>query len=154
MRTGNSDHLGLHNSGNVVVKPSGNRKEYIIIGNVSSYFLTDLSEKYLISDGQQRLTTTMLVLAAVRDELKSRGETTGDRYFSRIFLRSGNQETRLLPSLLDRPAFEGIMTAAHLAPEAKESIQFKAYIHFKVTTKQIYPNIKKSRAFRRNKLLN
>merc|ERR1712156_883577 len=72
------DHLGHHNSGNVVVKPNQN-KELIVI------------------DGQQRLTTTLILLITLRNRMKSPKEANkyilnGDKY-------------RLIPSYLDRPAF-------------------------------------------------
>ena len=45
---GTRDHLGLHNTGNVVIKPNESSKELIIL------------------DGQQRLTTTFIVLSALK----------------------------------------------------------------------------------------
>ena len=56
---GSRDHLGLHNSGNVVVKK--------LVENSTEFFVC--------IDGQQRLTTTLLLCAALRDamlDLKSR----------------------------------------------------------------------------------
>ena len=45
---GKRDHLGVHNTGNVVLK------------------LSSMDEGYIVIDGQQRITTTMLFLAALR----------------------------------------------------------------------------------------
>ena len=45
---GKRDHLGVHNTGNVVLKTSQHGDGYIVV------------------DGQQRITTTMLLLAALR----------------------------------------------------------------------------------------
>ena len=45
---GQRDHLGVHNTGNVVLKTSQHGDGYIVV------------------DGQQRITTTMLLLAALR----------------------------------------------------------------------------------------
>ena len=56
---GSRDHLGLHNSGNVVVKK----------------FVENSTEFFVCIDGQQRLTTTLLLCAALRDamlDLRSR----------------------------------------------------------------------------------
>jgi len=50
---GKRDHLGIHNSGNLIVKKSQHNEGLIII------------------DGQQRITTTMLLLSAINDELTS-----------------------------------------------------------------------------------
>jgi len=48
-RRGNRDHLGIHNTGNFVVHWSEHDQGFIII------------------DGQQRMTTTMILLAALRN---------------------------------------------------------------------------------------
>ena len=45
---GKRDHLGVHNSGNIVLK------------------LSTVDDGFIVIDGQQRITTTMLFLAAVR----------------------------------------------------------------------------------------
>ena len=45
---GQRDHLGVHNTGNVVLKTSKHGDGFIVI------------------DGQQRITTTMLLLTALR----------------------------------------------------------------------------------------
>ena len=47
-RHGKRDHLGLHNSGNVVVKKCKQTADLIVI------------------DGQQRITTTLILLTALR----------------------------------------------------------------------------------------
>merc|ERR1711892_1642464 len=53
---GKRDHLGIHNSGNLIVKKSAHKEGLIII------------------DGQQRITTTMILLAALKDELITMGK--------------------------------------------------------------------------------
>ena len=55
---GKRDHLGVHNTGNVVLKTSQHGDGYIVV------------------DGQQRITTTMLLLAALR-HVKSVGGVLG-----------------------------------------------------------------------------
>ena len=45
---GKRDHLGVHNTGNVVLK------------------LSSIDNGYIVIDGQQRITTTTLFLAALR----------------------------------------------------------------------------------------
>ena len=51
MVRGQRDHLGVHNTGNVVLKTSKHGDGFIVI------------------DGQQRITTTMLLLTALRHGL-------------------------------------------------------------------------------------
>ena len=51
---GKRDHLGVHNTGNVVLKAAQDGEGFIVV------------------DGQQRITTTMLLLTALR-QVKSGG---------------------------------------------------------------------------------
>ena len=60
--TGKRDHLGLHNSGNVVVK------QVEVKGSSAT----------ILIDGQQRLTTTLLLCAALRDALLQLPTLTAD----------------------------------------------------------------------------
>ena len=63
---------------------------------------------YLIVDGQQRLTTLLLVLAALRDWQKGKDQKAVDR-LNQLYLRNehaeGTDRYKLLPTRLDREAF-------------------------------------------------
>jgi hypothetical protein len=111
---GKRDHLGHHNTGNVVIKPNDDTNEYIII------------------DGQQRLTTTMICIAAIRDQIRAMNKTENDSN-SWIFMKSkssSNKLTRILPSYLDRSAYFSIMNGKSLT-ESDGSKQFEAYEFFR-----------------------
>lgn len=75
-------------------------------------------EEYLVVDGQQRLTTLTILLAAIRDH---RAETEDPNHFDRIneqFLTNKwevDQPLKLIPTQKDRPSYEATMRAA---PEA------------------------------------
>ena len=66
MVRGKRDHIGNHNTGNIVLKValSGKRNSYS-----SNFFLQKSDEQtpgFIVIDGQQRITTTMLFITAVR----------------------------------------------------------------------------------------
>ena len=66
-------------------------------------------QRWLVVDGQQRLTTLMLAFAALRDHLKEMGDTRGvDRVHRQILVNEfheGADHYRLLPTQADREAF-------------------------------------------------
>ena len=63
---------------------------------------------YLIVDGQQRLTTLMLILAAIRDVAASTDTKVIERY-NELYLinkfQSGDAYFRLVPTQADRPSY-------------------------------------------------
>ena len=68
--------------------------------------------KYVLIDGQQRLTTLLVLMAAIRDKVR---ETPGNlaQKIDDILLKNRHQEGtdvyKLLPTQVDRPAFTAIM---------------------------------------------
>lgn len=66
-------------------------------------------QKWLVVDGQQRLTTLMLAFTALRDQLKDSGDPRGAERIHRQILVNEYQEAldhyRLLPTQADRQAF-------------------------------------------------
>lgn len=99
---GKRDHFGHHSTGNVVVKPNKNQ-ELIII------------------DGQQRLTTTLIMLISLRNRMKNSIEANK-------YLING-ENYRLIPSYLDRKAFYSMIDSTETKIDTS-SHQWKAYDHF------------------------
>ena len=104
---GESDYFGQHSTGKVRVKPN-EKNELIII------------------DGQQRFTTTLILLAALRNRMSNQNKANK-------YLIAGN-DYRLIPSYLDRPAFYSIISTKNEAdienyPDSA-SHQWKAYHYF------------------------
>ncbi|MEW2557558.1 GmrSD restriction endonuclease domain-containing protein [Streptomyces griseorubiginosus] len=66
-------------------------------------------QRWLVVDGQQRLTTLMLALTALRDRYRERGaERDADRIHDLVLVnryRNGDDHYRLLPTQADREAF-------------------------------------------------
>merc|ERR1712126_684577 len=98
---GKRDHLGVHNTGNVVLK------------------LSSIDNGYIVIDGQQRITTTTLFLAALGDEIlkfKERFEDSETHFRGLLkeidqclFVNKDRQQLRLLPSFYDRKPFKKIL---------------------------------------------
>ncbi|MCC6314004.1 MAG: DUF262 domain-containing protein [Thermomicrobiales bacterium] len=68
--------------------------------------------KYLLIDGQQRLTTILLLLAALRDASKSETGTLAneiDDVLLRNRYKAGDDSYKLLPTQLDRQAFRAVV---------------------------------------------
>lgn len=69
--------------------------------------------KYLLIDGQQRLTTTQMLLAALRDTAGANGhDKLRDKINGKFLLNSyeeGDEQLKVLPTQDDRPAFRGIV---------------------------------------------
>src|SRR4051794_8418242 len=70
-------------------------------------------QRWLVVDGQQRLTTLMLALTAVRDHVHECGEHGEADRIHRQYLvnefRQGDDHLRLLPTQADRDAFRGLV---------------------------------------------
>lgn len=73
-------------------------------------------QKWLVVDGQQRLTTLMLAFTALRDQLKDSGDPRGAERVHRQILVNEYQEAldhyRLLPTQADRQEFTACVTSA------------------------------------------
>lgn len=71
--------------------------------------------KYILIDGQQRLTTLLVLLAAVRDKARKQGGNLAEN-IDDLLLKNRHQDGadvyKLLPTQVDRPAFCAIMDAA------------------------------------------
>ena len=72
-------------------------------------------QHWLVVDGQQRLTTLMLLLAAVRDHVGSLGDdSTADRIHRQFLVnefRDGTDKLRLLPTQADRASYRDLVLA-------------------------------------------
>jgi len=88
--------------------------------------------KYLLIDGQQRLTTLSILLAAIRDmvtdpELK--GKIEKHQLINEY--KRGNDKYKLLPTQQDRPAFEAVINGDHLSKnQLKDSLIVQCYRFF------------------------
>lgn len=70
-------------------------------------------QRWLVVDGQQRLTTVMLALAALRDHVKPSDPLAADRIERQYLVnefRDGGDKLRLLPTQSDRAAYRAIVT--------------------------------------------
>jgi alkylated DNA nucleotide flippase Atl1 len=68
--------------------------------------------RWLLVDGQQRLTTLMLALAAIRDHVRKGGEGEPDRIHRQYLInefRKGDDQLRLLPTQADRDAYRALI---------------------------------------------
>ena len=79
-----------------------------------------------IIDGQQRLATTAILLAAIREEFRSRGDATRAGIIHRKFLAtadldSGGDISRLSLNSEDAPFFDGRIVAGTATPKATRS---------------------------------
>ena len=101
---------GTHFMGSVVITPSPTLQAAGV-------------NRWLLVDGQQRLTTLMLALAAIRDHGGSEADRIHRQYLVNEF-RQGDDHLRLLPTQADRDAYRAIIlgipgaTAAGAVAEA------------------------------------
>jgi len=133
---GKRDHLGIHNTGNVILKRSPHNKDALIV-----------------IDGQQRITTTMLFLSALSDELqtleiesfkhqrnKELWNKVDDELTSLMFINESQEHSdsskieegedinscRLLPSFSDRkPFFQMLLKPTDKLSEDTEAVSFQ-----------------------------
>ncbi len=88
--------------------------------------------KLLVVDGQQRLTTLTLLLAALRDHLAETGDTEGAQgihaqYLANVYDRG--KPPKVLPTQADREAYKAVLTSS---PDAGGSDRIGvAYNHFR-----------------------
>lgn len=79
--------------------------------------LTSVSglQRWLVVDGQQRLTTLMVALCALRDHQVPEDPTARERFDDRYLINkylTGNERYRLLPTQADRASFVACVSAA------------------------------------------
>src|SRR5690242_5160836 len=86
---------GTHFMGSVVITPSPTLQAAGV-------------NRWLLVDGQQRLTTLMLALAAIRDHGGSDADRIHRQYLVNEF-RQGDDHLRLLPTQADRDAYRAII---------------------------------------------
>jgi hypothetical protein len=71
-------------------------------------------QRWLVVDGQQRLTSLMLAMCAIRDHVRTRDVEEADR-FNEFYLtnrwRKGDDYFRLLPTRADRPSYVACIEA-------------------------------------------
>ncbi|MEU4603764.1 DUF262 domain-containing protein [Kribbella sp. NPDC023972] len=69
-------------------------------------------QRWLVVDGQQRLTTLMLALAALRDHVEQTDSRDADRIHRQYLVnefRQGDEHLRLLPTQADRDSYRALM---------------------------------------------
>ena len=98
------------------------------------------SDSYLLIDGQQRVTTTLIFLAAIRDTLKSlqishnKIQDEKNNLLARInsflFVNGDPKEPKLTPCYLDRKSFFGIIMSDEKSflSEGETGINFSRYL--------------------------
>ncbi len=103
------------------------------IGSIVTYPTQSVPEgvtKYLLIDGQQRMTTVFLLLAAIRDRAKElRLELLApeiEQTLLRNMFKQGNETYKLLPTQADRNAFLRIMSGQ----SAEDGLIVSAYRFF------------------------
>ncbi|MEU9448074.1 DUF262 domain-containing protein [Streptomyces sp. NPDC048277] len=72
--------------------------------------------RHIVVDGQQRLTTLTLALAAIRDHLEERDPEAAERINEDYLInkrRKGDEYFRLLPTQADRPAYGECVRSSH-----------------------------------------
>jgi len=120
-RRGSRDHLGSHNTGNLVIKWS------------------EMDQGYILIDGQQRVTTTLLLLAAIRDEMKAEMKEEGISSLltdiqNFLFLKNQDKDMKLIVCYLDRESFDSIILGKSDAQQ--ETYQTAAYRQFRDALKE------------------
>lgn len=97
------------------------KREYFM-GTIVLAESNDGSPRQLIVDGQQRLTTTALLLIAIRDRLRELGkdadaDAIGTRFLKRYEISESEELTRLVLSPRDLPSYESLVHESNdLAP--------------------------------------
>lgn len=92
--------------------------------------------RYLLIDGQQRLTSLMLLLAAIRDHARSEDSVAADRIDDQCLVNKyeqGDDRLRLLPTQADRPAFRSIILGENAASGADGLTEAYQYFRSKLT---------------------
>lgn len=92
--------------------------------------------KFLLIDGQQRITTIFILLTVIKDLCQNDGSSLSDEITNTLLVnqyKKGLDYYKLLPTQLDREAFEGLLKNERI----DDSLITKAYNFFK---KQIQKN--------------
>ncbi len=100
---------------------------YIATGDSSAAFT-----RWLLIDGQRRLTTLTILLIALRDQIRSSGWTGGDddptprridAYFLKNVLEEGDREQKLVLRRHDQATLRALIDGRELPPEISERIR-------------------------------
>lgn len=94
--------------------------------------------KFLLIDGQQRLTTVLILLALLRNQAKGRPEGTLAEEINDLFLtnryKKGDDHWKLLPTQADRSVFEQLMQGQAISQQTQIG-KAAAYFTKRLTTK-------------------
>ena len=99
-----------------MVSPSGTSDSGHFLGSIVLSPVPSAASgiaSYLVVDGQQRLTTLMLILAAIRDAAATKDEHAIERYDELYLInkfQKGEGRFRLVPTQADRPSFFACIT--------------------------------------------
>lgn len=97
-------------------------------------------QPFLVIDGQQRLTTLLLMLVVIRDIAEERNEMNLHGEIHNTLLinmyKSGEDQYKLLPTQIDKECFKKIMNK-ELADEHEEALILKAYNFYYKLIKKI-----------------
>lgn len=91
-------------------------------------------QKYLVIDGQQRMTTLTLLLIAMRDFLKAKGEDGSEDINDAYILnlkKKGEDKYKLLLGDYDKEILIKLIDGLPLLDKDKESLLFENYVFFK-----------------------
>ncbi|MFD6756574.1 DUF262 domain-containing protein [Micromonospora gifhornensis] len=96
-------------------------KQPYFMGTVVLAFDTEDSNRQLIVDGQQRLTTTAILLVAIRDRLAQLGKqdhanSVDETYLRRFELLQEQRVTRLILNPVDSPTYEQMLAGEPTLP--------------------------------------
>ena len=85
--------------------------------------------KYLIIDGQQRLTTVSILLCALRDVLDANSASRIQEVYLTNRFREPEDTLKFLPTQVDRDAYRAIALDRQI-PESNKGVQIAAAYHF------------------------
>lgn len=94
--------------------------------------------KYLLIDGQQRLTTIFILLALLRNKAREKQNARfADEVNNTLLVnqyKDGNDYYKLMPTQVDRPTFENLINGK---PNDEENQITRAYVFFEKKLKQV-----------------
>lgn len=104
---------------------------------------TGALESRMVIDGQQRLTTLQLIIRAIKDVMESQQQSASAERLSNLvtnseLYRNGDplNAFKVLPSRIDRSAFQAVMSDQTSASESAESLIVQAHGYFKSKAEQ------------------
>jgi len=94
--------------------------------------------KYVLIDGQQRLTTLFILLILIRDHTMNKN--LADKIHEQQLINKfseGNDSYKLLPTQQDRPAFQTLINRQSISPELEKTRIIECYLFFERRIKKI-----------------